>query len=90
MQELELEGLYDDANLVHRCKNTTMYNYRINLYYRACLSIVFLPIIEKELEEYMAYWNSHCIRSSRGDCLGGIPSDLFDMPAYYGKAIEAA
>ena len=66
------------------------YNYRINLYYRACLSIVFPPIIEKELEEYMAYWNSHCIRSSRGDCLGGIPNDLFDMPAYYGKAIEAA
>lgn len=52
------------------------------------LAVVFLPIIERELREYMAYWNTHMIRSSRlGNCLGGIPEDLFSMPAYYGMIV---
>ena len=58
------------------------------LFYRKYLAVVFLPLIEKELQEYIIYWNSHRIRSSRqGNCLGGIPNDLFEMLAFYGKAI---
>ena len=71
-QELEQEGLYNSSNDIHK----------------KCLAVVFLPLIERELREYVAYWNSHKIRSSRqGDCLGGIPNDLFDMPVFYGKHI---
>ena len=34
----------------------------------------------------MQFWNSHYVRSCRqGDCMGGVPNDLFDMPTYYGK-----
>ena len=50
------------------------------------MTIVFLPVIERELEEYMTYWNSHPIRSSRqGNFLGGIPNDLFEMTSFYRK-----
>ena len=47
---------------------------------------MFLPVIERELTEYMHHWNSHLIRSSKcGNCLGGIPNDLFSMPSFYGE-----
>lgn len=55
---------------------------------RQCLAIVVQPIIEQKLKEYHEFWNSHHIRSSRqGNCIGGIPNDLFDMPAHYGRLI---
>ena len=48
--------------------------------------MVFQPIIEKELQDYADFWNSHYIRPSRqGNCIGGIPNDLNDIPTYYGK-----
>jgi hypothetical protein len=50
-----------------------------------CLAVVFLPLIEKELGEFMHYWNTHCIRQSNGNCIGGIPDDLHDMPQHDGK-----
>ena len=54
------------------------------IYTKKGLAVVFLPLIEHELCEYVAYWNSHKIRSSgQGDCLGGIINDLFDMPVFY-------
>ena len=54
-------------------------------YFRQCLALVFVPLLERELKEFVRYWNTHYIRPSRhGDCLGGIPNDLYQMPLYYG------
>lgn len=89
LQELEQEGLYNSIDEVHRYCCVTEHMYMriiLFIFYRKCLAVVFLPLIEKELQEYIIYWNSHRIRSSRqGNCLGGIPNDLFEMPAFYGK-----
>lgn len=54
-------------------------------YHRKCLSVVYHKIIERELEDFVYYWNTHKIRKSRNNCIGGIPIDLFDMPIHYGK-----
>ena len=57
----------------------------MNFINRKCLHTVFYALIERELAEFMAHWNSHVMRASRnGECLGGIPNDLYDMPSYYG------
>ena len=46
---------------------------------------MFFPILERELNEFVHYWNTHRIRSSRhGNCIGGVPDDLYDMPEHYG------
>ena len=56
------------------------------MYYRDFLVVVFFPILEKELHEFVRYWNTHRIRyNSKADCPGGIPEDLFNMPLYVGK-----
>ena len=52
------------------------------------LAVVFLPLIEKELGEFVHYWNTHCIRQSNGNCVGGIPDDIYDMPQHYGKQLH--
>lgn len=52
------------------------------------MAVVFLPIVERELREFVQYWNTHRIRPSRnGNCIGGIPEDLFDMPLHYGQCV---
>ena len=33
------------------------------------------------------FWNEHRIRPSSGDCIGGIPNDLYQMPQDYGMVI---
>ena len=54
--------------------------------YRKCLAVVFTPLIEKELKLFRNYWNTYNIRKTRqGDCISGIPNDLYDMSLYYGK-----
>lgn len=50
---------------------------------------MFQPIVERELREFVGYWNSHRIRyNSKAECPGGIPEDLFDMPSYVGKQVN--
>lgn len=78
-KEMEQLGLFDRVYDTHR----------------KCLALVFVPILERELKEFVHYWNSHHIRPSRhGDCLGGIPNDLYEMPLHYGcqnylKAVDS-
>ena len=56
--------------------------YDVNFYYRKCFELVFHPVIERELREYMVYWNTHSIHFNR---LANWPEDLFDMPEHYGR-----
>lgn len=52
--------------------------------YRKCLAIIFFPLIEEQLRDFQVFWNTHRIRKSHKDCIGGIPNDLYDMPKHYG------
>ena len=38
------------------------------------------PLLQKELDEFSYYWNSHSIRRSRHDSVTGIPDVLFYLP----------
>lgn len=53
---------------------------------RKCLNIVFMPLLETELQQFMDHWNTHCIRRNRlATCPCGIPKDMYDMPQHFGK-----
>ena len=58
-----------------------------NYVHRMCLAVVILPLIEKELGEFMHYWNTHCITQSSGNTIGGIPEDIHEMPQHYGNDV---
>ena len=63
------------------------YNYN---YYtcRYALAFIAVPILSKELEEFMNDWNSHRIRPVVGaSSPGGIPDDLYDMPLLQGMQL---
>ena len=49
------------------------------------MAYAFLPVLKKELEEFVELWNSHTIRRTRlaaSPC--GRPDDLYDMPMRFG------
>ena len=49
------------------------------------MAYAFLPVLKKELEEFVELWNSHTIRRTRlaaSPC--GRPDDLYDMPMLFG------
>ena len=51
-----------------------------------CLIYVFLPILKKELNNFMDFWNTHQIRFNRlARCPSGRPDDLYDMPQLFGN-----
>ena len=53
--------------------------------YRQCLAIVFFGLLQRELQEFVLYWNSHTLRKNQVACCPqAIPNDLYDMPQYYG------
>jgi len=68
----------------------TLYNFWSHTYIqcahnRQCLAAVFLPLLERELRDFVKHWNSHRMRDNRrAGCPNGIPDDLFDMPEQFG------
>ena len=49
------------------------------------MSVAFLPLIQREVQDFMMYWNTHHIRPSHmALCPSGRPDDMFDMPQLYG------
>ena len=61
----------------------------INAHGRKCLAVVLVTMLEQELSDFVAYWNSHRIRCNRSiECPSGIPEDMFDMPEEFGKRIK--
>jgi len=55
------------------------------LIYRWTLAYTVSDLLQHEVNEFVEQWNSHRIRQSGSDCIGGIPDDLYDMPRYYGQ-----
>ena len=42
-------------------------------------------LLQKELDEFLVYWNSHLIRQSRNtNSPAGYPDDMYDMPELFG------
>ena len=45
-----------------------------------------LPVLTRDLNEYVSIWNSHHIRPVRlAGCPSGRPDDMFDMPEEFGE-----
>lgn len=53
--------------------------------YRWTLAYTISDILQHEVDDFVQQWNTHTIRQSRADCIGGIPEDLYDMPQNYGR-----
>lgn len=52
---------------------------------RACLQYVYMPLLRKELQEFVEEHNSHRIRKQRGKKTPqGIPEDLYNFPELKG------
>lgn len=49
-------------------------------FYMECSWYVFKWLIQRDLDENRALWNSHYIRKSQPNTIGGIPNDLFFLP----------
>ena len=61
-----------------------MYIFNFYSFCRQILAIVFLPLLSRELREFVQYWNSHKLRKNRtAECPQAIPDDLYDMPEHY-------
>ena len=46
-----------------------------------CLAVVLSTLLQRELDDFVSYWNSHSIRSNRcAECPSGRPDDLFEIP----------
>lgn len=50
-----------------------------------------VPVLEKEVAEYVKQWNSHLIRKNK-QCQtpSGIPDEIYSMPEVYGNAFHIA
>lgn len=57
------------------------------LIYRWTLAYTVSDLLQHEVDEFVEQWNTHRIRQSGSDCIGGIPDDLYDMPCTYGQHI---
>ena len=62
--------------------------YDLSVVCRNCLAFTFAPLLQKEVDEFVLYWNTHKIRANRlANCPSGIPDDLYDMPAHVGTLL---
>lgn len=77
-QVLPCTGILFDNNIV--CENN------IFISVRNCLVFAHLPVLTRDLNEYVSIWNSHHIRPVRlAGCPSGRPDDMFDMPEEFGE-----
>lgn len=53
---------------------------------RQCLAYVVVPMLKKEIEEFLQLWNTHPIRcNKKAGIPHGIPNDLYVMPSDKGN-----
>ena len=52
---------------------------------RYILAFTVENLLNKEMKEFVDYWNTHANRRCKQDgCPSGIPEDLYEMPSTYG------
>lgn len=53
---------------------------------RYCLLYTSVPLLEKELDDFVFFWNSHLIRKNKlSQSPSGVPNEMHELPALYGK-----
>lgn len=52
--------------------------------YRYVLAFVFVPLLEKDIADFVEDWNCHSIRKSGRNSISGRPDDLYCMPQLHG------
>ena len=61
-----------------------MYASSMYLSKRDCLRFAFMDLLQEELKQMMDLWNTHVIRSSRAETIGGIPDESYFFPEVTG------
>lgn len=57
----------------------------VTLILRDAVRYTFGPVLQKELNQFVNDWNTHCIRkSTMAEAPGGIPNVLFHFPGLKG------
>ena len=95
-QALERDGWFDGSSIIHKLVEAiplllqiqSLLKITLFFYFmlcRKCMAFVFLPVLSKELQDYVALWNSHHIRHMQSAaCRSGRPDDIYDMPQHFG------
>lgn len=55
-----------------------------NDYTNECLWFCFNSVLQSSLDEVKLYWNTHYIRPSRHETVGGVPDILYTIPEEFG------
>lgn len=51
---------------------------------RQLLAYVFIPVVQRECDIFVRYWNSHRIRvQDKLEVPAGVPDHIFSFPGYY-------
>ena len=59
----------------------------VNLFSK-CLAVVLSSLLQRELDDFVSYWNFHSIRLNRlAECPSGRPDNLFEMPQEFGRTM---
>lgn len=67
---------------------STLYFKQFLNFCRLCLLFVYMPILQRELEEIKEDWNQHKIRlQKKTDRPNGVPNDLYDFPEEKGLKV---
>lgn len=56
----------------------------VDEYTQECLWFCFSGILQSSLDEAQMYWNTHYIRPSRHETVGGVPDALYTIPEEFG------
>ena len=51
--------------------------------FRMCLAVVLSSLLQRELDDFVSYWNSHGY-NRMAECPSGRPEDLFEMAEEFG------
>ena len=54
-----------------------------SILYQEIIWFCFSHLIQKDLDELKTRWNTHRIRKSHNDSVGGIPNELYNLPYQY-------
>ena len=54
---------------------------------RYVLAFLFVPLLRKDLIEFMSDWNEHPMQKNRSVSPSDRPNDLYSIPSIYGKRI---
>ncbi|XP_055958587.1 uncharacterized protein LOC130013713 [Patella vulgata] len=52
---------------------------------REILALVYLPLVQEEINKFVELWNNHRMRKQNSDLPKGIPNHLYDFPETYGS-----